>query len=250
MYEKPYVLDRYVLGIDHFALLQAAENGSGLGQFPADFGEIGWFGSEDFKTIHWDCGCGRGPECETHQICHILQYDKDSFSFIVDDDGEPVVCGLQTLKLQGEGEGYTTVAEYINLKETEALAELAIIDRKIQPLVEQIERAINSGLASQANRLFASLSDQREVERLQSRVKARINLPMAFQEAQLRRRARRYLNMIASDQPEDEIYTAMAMDKVDQEIFEFISETIASFQDDHGHTNGPFRNFNTNTTIH
>lgn len=222
MDEKPYILDPYYVGIVIYTLVLATENQSGLGQMPSGYGQFGWFATPEFPTLMWECGCGKGQDCEHPAIYHVKRYE-DGFAFIVDVMAVPIPCAPQMYKLQGGMEGCSTVADWLKLNEAQTLREKVQLDMEIQPLVDQIETLIQLGDIDGAYALSHSVGDEFVASRLHEKLATIHLLPLAWEQ----RHSRKYLDMIADGKTDDEIFQAMARDQVAQDVFDYVSEVLA-----------------------
>lgn len=94
-------VDRGYVSIDQIALYKSILNKTGLGKIPSKYGEIGWFGSTEHKTILLDCGCGGKEKCDSPTVYFCLVDEKQQiYNLIVDNDGEFIICKLQNFELQ------------------------------------------------------------------------------------------------------------------------------------------------------
>lgn len=240
MDEMSFVLDRHHLGLDYHATIIAVENQSGVGQIPASYGEFGWFALHDIHTMLYECGCGRGEDCENPVVYYVLR-SGDGFAFITDIEGKPVECGVQTMKYQAKLDaGVETIVEYINHVEAELLTESAQVDRLVKPLVDRIIGALEAGRVNEARHLAdINSSDPRIYERISIAVASRFMLPRLWRGTQVKRRARKYINLIANQVSEAHVRKQMLIDSADREVVALVeailaNEEFGSFEDDFG----------------
>lgn len=219
MDEKSFVLDRHHLGLDYHATVIAVENQSGIGQLPAAYGEFGWFALPDIHTMLFECGCGRGEDCENPVVYYVLRYE-DGFAFITNTGGKPVECGVQTMKYQAKLDvGVDTIIEYINHVEAELLVESAQVDRQAKPLADRIIKALEAGQVNEARRLTdINSNDPRVYEQIATAIASRFVLPRLWQGTQVKRRAQKFINLIANDASEAHVRKQMVIDNADPEV--------------------------------